>query len=59
VRIWIERDDRWPMLRAGLSARVAIAHGKGDPTWAAKAFRELAEIETRYNLPASNGPAQP
>jgi membrane fusion protein (multidrug efflux system) len=57
VRIWIERDDRWPMLRAGLSARVAIAHGEGDPAWAAKAFRELAEYETRYNLPAPDGPA--
>ena len=27
VRIEIERDDRWPQLRAGLSATVAIAHG--------------------------------
>src|SRR5208283_5072271 len=27
VRIWIERDDRWPLLRAGLSAQVVIAHG--------------------------------
>jgi membrane fusion protein (multidrug efflux system) len=59
VRIWIERDDRWPMLRAGLSARVAIAHGKGDQAWAAKASRELAEYETRYNLPAPNGPTPP
>jgi membrane fusion protein (multidrug efflux system) len=57
VRIWIERDARWPMLRAGLSARVAIAHGKGDPAWAAKASRKLAELETRYNLPAPEGPA--
>jgi membrane fusion protein (multidrug efflux system) len=56
VRIWIERDDRWPMLRAGLSARVAIAHGKGDPTWAAKAARALAEYETRYNLPEPSPP---
>jgi membrane fusion protein (multidrug efflux system) len=59
VRIWIERDDRWPMLRAGLSARVAIAHGKGDPAWAAKASRELSEYETRYNLPAPDGPTPP
>jgi membrane fusion protein (multidrug efflux system) len=56
VRIWIERDDRWPMLRAGLSARVAIAHGKGDPAWAAKAARALAEYETRYNLPEPSTP---
>jgi membrane fusion protein (multidrug efflux system) len=59
VRIWMERDDRWPMLRAGLSARVAIAHGNGDPAWAAKAFRELKEFETRYNLPAPKEPTQP
>ncbi len=30
VRIQIEHDDRWPQLRAGLSASVAIAHGPGD-----------------------------
>jgi len=59
VRIWIERDDRWPMLRAGLSARVAIAHGKGDPVWASKAARELAEHETRYNLPAADRAKRP
>jgi membrane fusion protein (multidrug efflux system) len=59
VRIWIERDDRWPMLRSGLSARVAISHGKGDQAWAAKAAREMAEYETRYNLPAPDGPLRP
>jgi membrane fusion protein (multidrug efflux system) len=59
VRIWIERDDRWPMLRAGLSARVAIAHGTGDATWATKAARTLVEYETRYNAPAPDGPTQP
>ena len=37
VRIEIERDDRWPRLRAGLSATVAIAHGPGDAAWAAVA----------------------
>jgi membrane fusion protein (multidrug efflux system) len=51
VRIQIERDDRWPRIRAGLSARVAIAHGPGDPTWAAGAARSMAELETRYNAP--------
>jgi membrane fusion protein (multidrug efflux system) len=49
VRIQIERDDRWPQLRAGLSVRAIIAHGKGDPEWAARASRELTEIETRFN----------
>ena len=51
VRIQIERDDRWPRIRAGLSARVAIAHGPGDPDWAAHAARSMAELETRYNAP--------
>ncbi|MDR3618756.1 MAG: HlyD family secretion protein [Paludisphaera borealis] len=49
VRIAIERDDRWPQLRAGLSARVVIAHGPGDPDWAAKEARRLAEVESRFN----------
>ena len=33
VRICIEKDDRWPLLRAGLSAQVSIAHGDGDSAW--------------------------
>ena len=37
VRIQIERDDRWPQLRAGLSERVGIGHGPGDAAWAADA----------------------
>jgi membrane fusion protein, multidrug efflux system len=49
VRIAIERDDRWPQLRAGLSARVAIEHGTGDLNWAEQEARRLAEIETRFN----------
>jgi membrane fusion protein, multidrug efflux system len=49
VRIQIEKDGRWPQLRAGLSVRAIIAHGKGDPEWADRAARELAEIETRFN----------
>jgi membrane fusion protein (multidrug efflux system) len=55
VRIQIERDDRWPRIRAGLSARVAIAHGPGDPRWAEEAARAMAELETRYNAPESAG----
>src|SRR5438445_2946877 len=41
VRIAIEKDERWPLLRAGLSVRVAIAHGTGDPQWAEQAAREM------------------
>jgi membrane fusion protein (multidrug efflux system) len=55
VRIQIERDDRWPRIRDGLSARVAIAHGPGDPEWAAQAARSMAELETRYNAPERAG----
>src|SRR5262249_2312443 len=49
VRIWIEKDDRWPLLRAGLSAQVVIAHGDGDAAWAKQTAREMARIEQRYN----------
>jgi membrane fusion protein (multidrug efflux system) len=51
VRIAIEKDDRWPQLRAGLSVRAAIAHGQGDPQWAEQAAREMRDAETRYNQP--------
>ncbi len=55
VRIQIERDDRWPQLRAGLMATVAIAHGPGDAAWAAEAARAMRELETRYNAPETPG----
>jgi membrane fusion protein, multidrug efflux system len=46
TRIWIERDDRWPQLKPGLSVRVAIDHGAGDAAWAAEANRKLARLES-------------
>jgi membrane fusion protein (multidrug efflux system) len=49
VRIWIEKDDRWPALRAGLSAHVAIAQGDGDTAWAQQAAKDMAQFELRYN----------
>src|SRR6266436_4601218 len=49
VRIWIEKDDQWPLLRAGLSAQAVIAHGDGDAAWAEQAARDMAQIELRYN----------
>jgi membrane fusion protein (multidrug efflux system) len=49
VRIAIEKDERWPLLRAGLSVRAVIGHGAGDPRWAEQVAREMAEIESRYN----------
>jgi membrane fusion protein (multidrug efflux system) len=51
VRIAVERDDRWPHLRAGLSVRAAIEHGPGDPAWADRAAREMTAQETQYNRP--------
>jgi membrane fusion protein (multidrug efflux system) len=44
TRIWIERDERWPQLKPGLSVTAAIEHGPGDPDWAAEALRQEAEI---------------
>lgn len=35
VRIAVDRGPRWHELRPGLSVTVAIAHGPGDPAWAA------------------------
>jgi membrane fusion protein, multidrug efflux system len=54
VRIRFEKDDRWPLLRAGLSVRAVIAHGDGDPQWAAQAAVEMRELETRHNLQPSD-----
>jgi membrane fusion protein, multidrug efflux system len=49
VRIAIDKDERWPLLRAGLSVRVAIAHGKGDAQWAEQAAQQMRDLEMRYN----------
>jgi membrane fusion protein (multidrug efflux system) len=51
VRIAIEKDDRWELLRAGLSVRAVIAHGAGDPEWAEQTAREMTDLEKRYNQP--------
>jgi membrane fusion protein (multidrug efflux system) len=51
VRIWIEKDERWPLLRAGLSAQVVITHGNGDAAWAEQAAKDMKEIEMRFNQP--------
>jgi membrane fusion protein (multidrug efflux system) len=51
VRIQIEKDERWPLLRAGLSVRAVIAHGAGDSSWAEQAARGMKDLETRYNQP--------
>ena len=58
VRIQIERDDRWPQLRAGLMATVTIAHGPGDAAWATEAARAMQVLETRYNALETPGEPQ-
>jgi membrane fusion protein (multidrug efflux system) len=55
VRIVIEKDERWPLLRAGLSVQAIIDHGTGEPQWAEQAAREMKELEVRYNLPQPAG----
>lgn len=44
TRIVIERDERWKLLKPGLSVTASIAHGPGDAAWAAEANRKLGEI---------------
>jgi membrane fusion protein (multidrug efflux system) len=51
VRIWIEKDERWRLLRAGLSVQAIISHGEGDPQWGEQAAREMRDLEARYNQP--------
>ena len=45
VRILVEKDERWPQLRAGLSVTVAIAHGPGDFEWAKQAANDMRALE--------------
>ena len=47
VRILVEKDERWPHLRAGLSVTVAIEHGPGDPEWAKRAADEMRALEAQ------------
>ena len=49
VRIWIEKDDRWPLLRAGLSAQAVIQHGEGDGAWASNRPKKWPNSKSRYN----------
>ncbi len=51
VRILIDRDERWPHLRAGLSVTVAIEHGPGDLDWAKHAADEMRALEATIKPP--------
>ncbi len=49
TRIAIQRDDRWPLLKPGLSVTVDIEHGPGDAKWAAEEWereRKEADVES-------------
>jgi membrane fusion protein (multidrug efflux system) len=46
TRIAFVRDERWPLLKPGLSVTVDIEHGSGDAKWAAEEWeREKAEAD--------------
>ncbi len=45
TRIAIERDERWNLLKPGMSVTAIIEHGSGDPEWAAKAQEQERRIE--------------
>ncbi len=45
IRILVNKDERWPRLRPGLSVSAAIDHGPGDPEWARKAAAEELRME--------------
>jgi membrane fusion protein (multidrug efflux system) len=62
TRIAIERDDRWSLLRPGLSVTVDIEHGTGDNQWADAEWereRKEADIEKLPTAPNPSSGAQP
>lgn len=44
VRVAIAKDDRWHLLKPGLSVRVAIEHGPGDANWAQEEIERQARL---------------
>jgi membrane fusion protein (multidrug efflux system) len=51
VRIRVDKDERWPQLRAGLSLTVAIEHGPGNAEWAKQAADEMRALEATVQPP--------
>jgi hypothetical protein len=45
TRIAIDRDERWSLLKPGLSVTAVIDHGQGDPDWAVEELRRERQIE--------------
>jgi len=45
TRIAIEHDERWSLLKPGLSVTATIDHGPGDAAWAAEELQREAKIE--------------
>ena len=57
TRIAIERDDRWPQLKPGLSVTVDIEHGAGDKKWADEEWeRERKEADIQL-VPTAEHPS--
>jgi len=62
TRIAIERDDRWDLLKPGLSVQVDIEHGPGDKPWADAEWereRKVADIEAAPPEKPFQGKVQP
>jgi membrane fusion protein (multidrug efflux system) len=55
IRIAVEHDRRWPELRPGLSATVAISHGPGDPEWAGREAERQRRLAARGISPLDVG----
>jgi membrane fusion protein (multidrug efflux system) len=49
IKIVLENSDKTNDIRAGLSVRVAILHGKGDQDWVKKARNLEKELDTRFD----------
>ncbi|HEY2827671.1 MAG TPA: HlyD family secretion protein [Pirellulales bacterium] len=61
TRVAIERDDRWSLLKPGLSVTVDIEHGAGDKKWADEEWereRKEADVEAvSHGGPSNSGPS--
>lgn len=49
IKIVLENSQKTSDIRAGLSVRVAISHGKGDQDWVKKALGTEKKLDTRFD----------